>query len=234
MAPNPSLLLDHTFVFTQVLQEWTPIQTRRIALPAPPGKSMSSSQRLVDLSASQELKALTPSQLGSPETKTPHSMGSNLTQKIQKRPHLVSCLSRPKLWMPFKNTSGIQKTAGVASFALKQSVHSKDGIFRFSMLLLGDKVAWKTNGNQGVLVWFFFLNEEPLIFLCKGQRIQRKKGQKMSHMAEYLSPELSCDHSVFFPRKGYRCSLDPNTFCSQIKSILVGKLFPAGSHALCS
>lgn len=147
MAPNPSLLLDHTFVFTQVFQDWTPLQALRIALPAPPGKSMSSSQCLGDLSASLELKAPTPSQLGSPGTKPPYSMGSNLTQKIQNCPHLASCLSWPKLWMPFKHTSGIQKTAGAASFPLKQNVYSKHGIFQFSMLLLEDKVAWKTNGN---------------------------------------------------------------------------------------
>lgn len=173
-APNLSLLLDHTYVFPEVFQEWTPIQTCRIPLSAPPGKNMSSTQRLVDLSALEELKALTPSQLGSPEAKTPYSIGSNLTQKIQKHPHLASCLSWPKLWMPFKNTSGIQKIAGAASFTLKQSIHSKHGISSFSMLLLKDKVAWKTNGTQGA----FYLNEKPMVFLFKTWMIQYKKGER--------------------------------------------------------
>lgn len=174
MAPNPSLLPDHTYVSTEVFQERMPIQTRRIPLSAPPGKNMSSAQSLVDLSALQELKALTPSQLGSPETEPPYSMGSNLTQKIQKRSHLASCLSWPKLWMPFKNTSGIQKTAGAASLTLKQSTHSKHGTSSFSMLLIEDKVAWQTNGTQGA----YYLNEKPMVFLFKNQMIQPKKEEK--------------------------------------------------------
>lgn len=93
MAPNLSLLLGHAYVFTDVFQGRTPIQTCRISLSAPPGKNMSSTRWLVDPSALQKLKALTPSQLGSPETKTPYSTGSNLTPKIQKHPHLASCLS---------------------------------------------------------------------------------------------------------------------------------------------
>lgn len=71
-----------------------------------------------------------------------------------------------------------------------------------------------------------------MLFICKGQSIQHEKEQKMSHMAEY-SPELSCDHFGFFPRKGCRCSLGPNTFCSQIRSVLVGALF-SWITALCS
>lgn len=176
MAPNLSLLLDHTYVFTEVFQERTPIQTCRIPLSAPPGKNMSSTQRLVDLSALQELKALTPSQLEPPESKTPYSMGSNLTQKIQKHPHLASCLSWPKLWMPFKNTSGIQKTAGAASFTLKQNMALPVQILgnkTFSVLLLEDKVPWKTNRTQGA----FYLNEKTMFFLFKNWMIPHKKGE---------------------------------------------------------
>lgn len=69
--------------------------------------------------------------------------------------------------------------------------------------------------GRGVLfnlfLFSFLFNEELMIFVCKGQIIQHNKGQKMSYMAEYLSPESVVTTLAFFPRKGCRCSLNPNT-----------------------
>lgn len=77
------------------------------------------------------------------------------------------------------------------------------------------KNKWESGRVFSSFIFSFFsflFNEEPMFFVCKGQSIQHKKGQKMSHISECLSPELSCDHFGFFPRKGCRCSLDPNIF----------------------